>query len=234
MSYENISQPQIDCLTCSNVSQLPACLYARVVLSPDGRSYLLHCLGPEVPYTAVFSLTSGQLETVVETNQHIRDSLAEKDLPFSQTLEVRPAGAGEETIPVKLLVPPGLREKEGERTGLVIMLGREVSARWTCDLDCLVVGEGYAVALLDITELHRLEEVVGLLTDLKWVDPTRLAVFGTGLGGHTALSVLLANTEALNTIQCGAVQAPLTDWALGTEQYLYVGREMERLPTNDQ
>ena len=225
MSYENISRPHIDCLTCSNVSQLPVCLYASVVLSPDYRSYILHCLGPNIPYTAVFSLPSGRLVRVLDSNQDVKLALAGKDLPFSQVLEVRPEGGGERTIRVKLLVPPGVREKEGERTGLILMLGQEGSARWTCDLDCLVVGEGYAAALLDITDLSQLEEVVGLLADLKWVDPTRLAVFGSGLGGHTALSVLLANTVALNTLHCGAVQAPLTDWALGRNLLKKGGKE---------
>ena len=215
MTYENISQPSVECLTCWNVSLLPVCLYASVVLSPDYRSYIVNCLGPSIPYTAVFSLPSNQVVSVLETNQHIQHKLAELDLPFTQILEVRESGGGEGVTRVKLLVPPALVEKEGERTGLIILLGQEVSARWTCGLDCLVVGEGYATALLDLTELSQLEEVVALLSDLKWVDPARLGVFGVGQGGHTALSILLANTRALSTVHCGAVQAPVTDWALG-------------------
>ena len=86
----------------------------------------------------------------------------------------------------------------------------------------LVVGEaGYATALVEAATLAQLEEVVALLTDLKWVDPTRLAVFGAGRGGHTALSVLLANTVALSNLHCGAVQAPITDWALGRKNLHY-------------
>ena len=218
MSYQNISQPHIDCLTCFNVSQLPACLYASVVLSPDYRSYILNCLGPNIPYTAVFSLPSNQVVTVLETNQHIRQKLAEKDLPFTQLLEVRPAGGGEEggVTRVKLLVPPAVVEKEGERTGLVLLLDQEVSARWTCGLAWLVVGEaGYATALVESATLAQLEEVVALLSRLQWVDPARVGVFGVGQGGHSAISLLLANTRALSTVHCGAVQAPVTDWALG-------------------
>ena len=219
MSYGNISQPGVDCLTCSNVSQVPACLYASVVLSPDYRSYILNCLGPNIPYTAVFSLPSNQVLTVLETNQHIKQKLAEKDLPFTQLLEVRQAGGGGEeggVTRVKLLVPPAVVEKEGETTGLVLLLDQEVSARWTCGLAWLVVGEaGYATALVEPATLAQLEEVVALLSRLQWVDPARVGVFGVGQGGHSALSLLLANTRALSTVHCGAVQAPVTDWALG-------------------
>ena len=218
MSYGNISQPSVDCLTCSNVSQVSACLYASVVLSPDYRSYIVNCLGPNIPYTAVFSLPSNQVLTVLETNQHIRQKLAEKDLPFTQILEVKPAGGGGEggTTRVKLLVPPAVVEKEGERTGLILLLDQEVSARWTCGLAWMVVGEaGYATAQVESATLDQLEEVVARLSRLQWVDPARVGVFGVGQGGHSAISLLLANTRALSTVHCGAVQAPVTNWALG-------------------
>ena len=64
-------------------------------------------------------------------------------------------------------------------------------------------------------ELRDLEQVVGLLTSLSWVDRERLAVYGVGWGGHLALSSLLANTNTLNTLHCAALQSPVTDWTLG-------------------
>ena len=40
---------------------LPKCEYARGKVSPSFTHFLLECLGPEVPYTVLVSLTSGKI-----------------------------------------------------------------------------------------------------------------------------------------------------------------------------
>ena len=61
-------------------------------------------------------------------------------------------------------------------------------------MDCLVVEEGGGLhySSEELTELSQLEEVVALLTKLKWVDQARVGALGIGRGwglvGHTSLS----------------------------------------------
>ena len=64
--------PEHTCLTCpgrqvfgtsSCVSSL-TCEWAEVILSPANTAYLLHCLGPGVPSSHVFSLPDNKVWTV--------------------------------------------------------------------------------------------------------------------------------------------------------------------------
>ena len=63
-------------------------MYSTVELSPDYAGYIINCLGPNIPYTAVLDLPSNTLRFVLDTNKHLTDFLATKDLPFTQTFEV--------------------------------------------------------------------------------------------------------------------------------------------------
>ena len=159
----NTNTSSVECLTCTSHAHLAPCLYAGVELSPDYSGYVLNCLGPDIPYTAVFDLPSNQLRFVMDTNQHIKDFLASKDLPYTEIFEMKPLSTKDHqsrldgNIRVKVLLPARVALKEGERTGLVVMLPahREaalVNSRWSCDLDCLLTGAGYGVALLDLRQ----------------------------------------------------------------------------------
>ena len=62
--------PEHTCLTCPGrqvfgssacVSGL-ACEWAEVVMSPANTAYLLHCLGPGVPSSHVFSLPDNKVQ----------------------------------------------------------------------------------------------------------------------------------------------------------------------------
>ena len=159
----NTNTSSVECLTCTSHAHLSPCLYAGVELSPDYSGYVLNCLGPDIPYTAVFDLPSNQLRFVMDTNQHIKNFLASKDLPYTEIFEMKPLSTKDHqsrldgNIRVKVLLPARVALKEGERTGLVVMLPahREaalVTSRWSCDLDCLLTGAGYGVALLDLRQ----------------------------------------------------------------------------------
>ena len=65
------------CLTCkefdktkqTNNLSLPKCKYARGKISPNFTHFLLECLGPDVPYTALVSLTSEEIVNTLEDNK---------------------------------------------------------------------------------------------------------------------------------------------------------------------
>ena len=63
------------CLTCEKfdktkqTNDLPKCEYARSKISPNFTHFLLECLGPEVPYTVLVSLTSKKIVETLEDNK---------------------------------------------------------------------------------------------------------------------------------------------------------------------
>ena len=54
-----------------------------------------------------------------------------------------------------------------------------------------------------------------LTSKLKFVDPDRVAVYGEGVGGWLAGSVLARDRQALApVIKCAILQSPVADWSL--------------------
>ena len=130
MSHGNLSRVFVSCLTCDG-----ECGHARVLMSPSCSSYVLHCQGPSIPFSAVFSLPDNKLVTVLDRNQHIRSFLERKERPHTRIISlpseirIRSDSPGPEpelaNIRIKLTLPPSVVNKEGENTGLVIFLGGE-------------------------------------------------------------------------------------------------------------
>ena len=101
---------------------------------------------------------------------------------------------------------------------------------WSCGLECLLTGSGRGVALVDVRgsggqgrewsnlrtgELEDLEQAVSIISNLKYVDSTKLCFYGRDYGGYLVLKSLLANTESLSEVKCGVAVAAITDWRLG-------------------
>ena len=71
-----------ECLTCkeSGKTRQPRnldleCEYARGKISPNFTHFLLECLGPDVPYTVLVSLSSGEIVETLEDNKGLPMSL---------------------------------------------------------------------------------------------------------------------------------------------------------------
>ena len=65
---------------------LPKCEYANGKISPDFTHFLLECLGPDVPYTVLVSLSSGEIVETLEDNKGLPMSL-----PNNFNLQIYPS-----------------------------------------------------------------------------------------------------------------------------------------------
>ena len=109
-------------MTCHlNKTGLEPCKNAKVLLSDDSSRYLLHCLGPSIPYTEVFNLSSNRLISILDTNEHIHAYLRGRDTAHQQSLAIVP-GETQSMVRVRLLVPSSVVSKEGEKVELVVMM----------------------------------------------------------------------------------------------------------------
>ena len=107
-----------ECLTCkeSGKTRQPRnldleCEYARGKISPNFTHFLLECLGPEVPYTVLVSLSS---EEIVETLEDNKDTKAKLEKVVMPTIEFKEFELSDTDMParVKLILPPCFDEKK--------------------------------------------------------------------------------------------------------------------------
>ena len=199
------------CLTCSPPPDLPLCLHTYVQLSPSFSGYLLYCKGPSIPYTALFSLPSNTLVKILDRNSHLERALSVKK-SVSQTMQ------GYFLEVLRRSNSDDLKEKP-----FLLTLTAGVPHIWSCDFSCWLVDHINLVVAdvettKDITSLatEKLSSVMNMLTDLPYVNPSKIAVYAHGYQGFLALSSLLE--KDLN-IKCGVVVAPVTDWRL-TSPYI--------------
>ncbi|XP_040078194.1 inactive dipeptidyl peptidase 10 isoform X3 [Ixodes scapularis] len=99
---------QPECLTCELGDQ---CLYNNAVFSPGGADYyVLECLGPGVPWVALYSTADHKQVDMLETNEELRELLEQRALPQVRNFYAPLADGYNATV--RLLLPPGLRDEE--------------------------------------------------------------------------------------------------------------------------
>ena len=129
ISYKNTSKISVKCLTCSETPSLARCGHASVILSKKSSNYILNCLGPSVPYTAVFQLPSNELVTVLDHNLHIHQFLEKKDEPVTEVVSLAPRHAElsqDAIIRIELKLPRRVVTREGEKVDLILILGSDM------------------------------------------------------------------------------------------------------------
>lgn len=101
-----------------------------------------------------------------------------------------------------------------------------------------IAGQGVAFqapAYKNLGQVEIVDQMVGVahLKSLPYVDPERIAVFGSSYGGYMALMMLMQQPD---TFAAGVAVAPVTDWALYdthyTERYQGMPRAQDGKPTS--
>ena len=82
MNTLKISDPE--CLTCKKFDNLEKCEFSRAKISPNFKHFLMECLGPDIPYTILVSLTSEQVVHVLEENNETKGKVEETRMPSIQ------------------------------------------------------------------------------------------------------------------------------------------------------
>ena len=174
-------------------------------------------------------------------NTHIKQLVKKKNMPVIETVSLNPSQVyGTGHIRIKLVIPRLV--KPSEELPVVVMMAetpgeQQVNHRWGCGLECyLVSSSNMVVAMVDVRgsagqgsswkqsirgrlgvlEAQDMEQVVRFLTSLKYIDQSRIGVFGQAYGGFLALQAMLSNLPLLGSIKCGLTVAPVTHWVFSS------------------
>ena len=163
--------------------------------------------------------------------------MKERDIPVTQTISLKSEQV--ETpglLKIKLVMPKV--EKDHGQLAVVVMMAKtpgdqQVDHQWSCGLECYLASSSQVVvAMVDVRgsagqgtrwqqsvrgrlgvmENQDMEQVVRFLTGLKYIDKSKIGVFGQGYGGFLALNAMLSNQPLLSSIKCGITVAPDTNW----------------------
>uniref|UniRef100_A0A8C1YLC0 Dipeptidyl-peptidase 6b n=1 Tax=Cyprinus carpio TaxID=7962 RepID=A0A8C1YLC0_CYPCA len=243
------------CLSC-NLS----CGYVSGSFSPDANYFLLNCKGLMLflckPTVNILSYTYRQLNTTVNNTQMPKveyRKISIDDYCLNMQI-VMPAGFTETAhYPLLLLV-------DGTPGGQIVT--EQFQVDWTTVLvssfNTIVMRlDGRGSGFQGTNLLHRVKKKLGeleerdqlealrIISQLPYIDSSRVGVYGKAYGGYLA-SRLLRSDENPNMfkfkIKCGTIVSPITDFSLyasafserylGSPQSSKRGYEMARLTDN--
>lgn len=217
-------------------------MYHNVQFAAAPSDYLLiECLGPSVPYSAVYKIDTDNSERPLQflyrirNNTKIREKVRRVAMPQVRSFPIMITG-GHHAL-VRLHLPPGLRQEEITKYPLVLHVysapGTQlVTEKWKIDWNTyLASAKDYIVAEIDgrgssgqgyqlLHEVYRrlgmevadqLEVTEYLRDTFHFVDPRRMAVWGWSYGGYVA-GLALANPMSM--FQCGISVSPVSSWKL--------------------
>ena len=109
------------CLTCSLAE--PLCTQNDVIMSPGTTFFIQNCAGSGLPFSRIIQTQSLAVVLVLDTNERLRDNMAQFSLPQVQEIIVSPASSPSSmSNSVKLFLPPGYRETDEFTFPLLIHL----------------------------------------------------------------------------------------------------------------
>ncbi|XP_039611334.1 inactive dipeptidyl peptidase 10-like isoform X1 [Polypterus senegalus] len=218
------------CLTCE--FNQPRCSYFNADISPNNQHFILHCQGPGIPTTTLHNMNNPSYYYMLENNTILAENVKEKKV---QQTEFRIISNEDFELPLKLSFPVDFSELR-QYPVLLIVDGAPgsqlVTDKFHLDWDSVLVSsDNVIVARCDgrgsgfqgqriLQEVYRRlgtvevkDQIAAIeyLSKLKYVDPTRIGVFGRGYGGYIAL-MMLKSTERL--FKCTVAMSPITDWKL--------------------
>ena len=187
------------------------------------------------PITSLFR-TNGELVTVLEDNQALRDRLARYDLAPQEFISV-PA---EDGTPLNAsLIKPRSFDENREYPLLMYVYGgpgsQTVVNRWggsrylwhqylANELDMIVAsvdnrgtgGRGKdfkSVTYLNLGQIEALDQISAAkyLGDVPWIDSERIGIWGWSYGGYMTLLAMMYD-DGPSTFKLGISVAPVTDW----------------------
>ncbi|CAH1164731.1 unnamed protein product [Phaedon cochleariae] len=225
------------------VPKEPPCQYHNAHFSPTAAYYVLECLGPGVPTSALYrtAMPAPRRAMWLQNNTALRERVASMAVPQVRTFPVQISGGY--NAQVRLHLPPGLREDEITRYPLVVQVyggpgSQLVTDRWRVDWTTYLAShEDFVVAQIDgrgtggqghrvmhevFRRLGKVEvadqlEVTEYLRDTQhFIDKRRVAVWGWSYGGFVATMALASPKKVF---QCAIAVSPVTNWKLYDSAY---------------
>lgn len=197
--------------------------------------YILECKGPGLPLAVVHSASNHKLFRVLyDTRPMFSTKLQQLALPTKRTFEI-PLPHGSRAA-VQLLLPPSWREELRDAAFPVLVevngkpgsssVSDEFEIDWGTYMsshnDVVYVkldvrgskGQGKKAIYRHIGGVEVQDQIAvlrHLLDNLKFLDETRVAVWGWGYGGYVATMILGSQQDVF---KCGISVSPITDWLL--------------------
>ncbi|XP_051769329.1 dipeptidyl aminopeptidase-like protein 6b isoform X1 [Ctenopharyngodon idella] len=241
------------CLSCEF-----SCGYVSGSFSPDANLFLLNCKGPVVPHSAVYSTRDGQYQKLldVETNEELNTTLNNTQMP---KVEYRKISIDDYSLNIQILRPAGFIDTAHYPVLLLVdgtpggqMVTEQFQVDWTTVLvssfNTIVMSlDGRGSGFQGTNLLHRVKKKLGefeerdqlealrIISQLPYIDISRIGVYGKAYGGYLT-SRLLRLDEPPNVfkfkIKCGTAISPITDFSLYasafSERYLGLPQSNKR------
>ncbi|CAG9099852.1 unnamed protein product [Plutella xylostella] len=214
------------------------CSFWRAKFAPSRkgvgvRHYVLECGGPGPPLAGLHDARTHKLERILyDTRPYRSNRLQELALPSQRSFDVQLSSGSKARV--QLLLPPSWREelRDAAFPVLVHVDGKPGSQQVTDEFlvdwgtymssrnDVVYVkldvagARGLPNALLEgrlggVEVADQLAVIRYLLDTFKFLDVTRVAVWGWGYGGYVT-AMLLGSQQAV--LKCGIAVSPVTDW----------------------
>ncbi|KAK7086185.1 hypothetical protein SK128_026947 [Halocaridina rubra] len=232
-----------ECLTCDLNYTDPPCRHFTPIMGPDNfEEVLLHCEGPGVPHTVLYSFIEGDVQFYIQNNSELLNISADMAWPYRKDYRVNLTDGF--VAQVRLNLPPEFNEEDAFIHPVVVRVGgvpaqQRVNHKWGVDWGTyLASNKSWIVMDLDVRgaagqdlgsmykpawRLGNIESqdhiavTKSLLKELEFMDPARVAAFGWGHSGYNAARLLAQDSEHI--FSCAAVVSPITDWALYASAY---------------
>ena len=81
-----------------------------MIFNTNHQFFIIECLGPNVPIVTLHSAPSGKLIKILDNRTALQEEVGSLGLPIVKTFRVEISGGYH--APVRLFLPPGLREDE--------------------------------------------------------------------------------------------------------------------------
>jgi dipeptidyl aminopeptidase len=220
--------------------------YHGVSFSSGATYALLSYDGPNIPWQKVISTPSNNVkyEHIIEDNKDLADMARKHELPIEIYSTVNIDGYELNVVERR---PPHFNEKKQYPVLFHLYGGpgsQTVSKSFTVDFQAYIAANlGYVVVTVDgrgtgfigreartiirgnlgYWEAHDQIETAKIWAQKKYVDASRLAIWGWSYGGFMTLKVL--EQDAGETFSYGMAVAPVTDWrfydSIYTERYMH-------------
>ncbi|XP_066135290.1 dipeptidyl peptidase 4 [Saccopteryx bilineata] len=231
---------KVMCLSCKLNPE--RCQYYSVLFSKDAKYYQLRCSGPGIPRYTLHSSSDDKELRVLEDNSALDKMLQDVQMPSK---ELNFIILNETKFWYQMILPPHF-QKSKKYPLLIDVYGGPCSqkadatftlnwATYLASTENIIVasfdgrGSGYqgdkimhAInRRLGTLEVEDQIEAARKFSEMKFVDPKRIAIWGWSYGGYVTSMVLGAGS---GVFKCGIAVAPVSSWefydSVYTERYM--------------
>ncbi|KAL7031758.1 hypothetical protein ACKWTF_007126 [Chironomus riparius] len=195
--------------------------------------YILECRGPSLPFAGVHSAKSHKLVRILyDTRKQFQDKLQSLALPSQRSFEISLTHGTRAAV--QMLFPPSWREelrdaafpvlvevngKPGE-TSVVDEFRIDWGTYMSSHNDIVYIrldvrgakGQGKKKLFRHLGGVEvddQIAAVEHLLNNMKYLDKSRVGVWGWGFGGYVTTMILGSNKKVF---KCGIAVSPISDW----------------------